>query len=170
MPWVSKGCLRKNYLRKMSCTWWTLFIQCPGLKFRVSEDWRQGLSDVVRHWVRVISRPYYFREEVCPGVEMKSTKLVLLTYKGETVRPLGETHMKVEYTGSQYTLPFLILRKETGALFWSKLAYRFQPRLEESARFESHWTFAKPSLCPWEKKWIITDPTWMLYWGTGFTK
>lgn len=86
----------------------------------------------------VISRPYYFREEVCPGVEMKSTKLVLLTYKGETVRPLGETHMKVEYIGSQYTLPFLIVRKGTGALVWSKLANRFQPRLEESARFETH--------------------------------
>ena len=48
---------------------------------------------------------------------MKSTKLVLLTYKGETVRPLGEAHMKVEYIGSQYTLPFLIVREGTGALF-----------------------------------------------------
>lgn len=65
----------------------------------------------------VTSRPYYLREEICPGVEMKSTKLVLLTYKGETVRPLGEAHMKVEYIGSQYTLPFLIVREGTGALF-----------------------------------------------------
>ena len=101
----------------MSCTWWTLFMQYPGLKFRATEDWRQGLSDVVRHWVCVISRPYYFREEVCPGVEMKSTKLVLLTYKAETVRPLGEAHMKVEYIGSQYTLLFRIVREGTGALF-----------------------------------------------------
>ena len=75
------------------------------------------MSDVVRHWVCVTSRPYYLREEICPGVEMKSTKLVLLTYKGETVRPLGEAHMKVEYIGSQYTLPFLIVREGTGALF-----------------------------------------------------
>ena len=65
----------------------------------------------------VISRPYYLREEICPGVEMKSTKLVLLKYKGETVRPLEEAHMKVEYIGSQYTLPFLIVREGTGALF-----------------------------------------------------
>ena len=154
----------------MSCTWWTLFMQYPGLKFRATEDWRQGLSDVVKHWVCVISRPYYFREEVCPGVEMKSTKLVLLTYKAETVRPLGEAHMKVEYIGSQYTLLFSNCTWGNWCFVWSKLAYRFQPRLEESGRFESHWTFAKPSLCYWEKKWIITDPTWMLYWGTGCTK
>ena len=82
------------------------------LKSRATEDWRQGLSDVVRHWVCVISRPYYFREEVCPGVEMKSTKLVLLTYKAETVRPLGEAHMKVEYIGSQYTLLFELYVRE----------------------------------------------------------
>ena len=48
---------------------------------------------------------------------MKSTKFVLLTYKGETARPLGEAHVKVEYIGSQYTLPFLIVREGTGALF-----------------------------------------------------
>ena len=41
------------------------------------------------------------------------------------MRPLGEAHMKVEYIGSQYTLPFLIVRERAGA-----------PRLEESARFE----------------------------------
>ena len=34
-----------------------------------------------------------------------------------TVHPLGEAHVKVEYLGSQHTLPLLIVHKGTGALF-----------------------------------------------------
>ena len=56
-----------------------------------------------------------FVKQVCPDIEMKSTNVVLLTYTGETVRPLGEAHVKVEYMGSQHTLPLLIVHK--GALF-----------------------------------------------------
>ena len=48
---------------------------------------------------------------------MKSTNVVLSTYTGETVRPLGEAHVKVEYMGSQHTLPLLIVHEGTGALF-----------------------------------------------------
>ena len=48
---------------------------------------------------------------------MKSTNVVLSTYTGETVRPLGEAHGKVEYMGSQQPLPLLIVHEGTSALF-----------------------------------------------------
>ena len=48
---------------------------------------------------------------------MKSTNVVLSTYTGETVRPLGEAHVKVEYMGSQQPLPLLIVHEGTSALF-----------------------------------------------------
>lgn len=48
---------------------------------------------------------------------MKPTSVVLSTYTGETVHPLGEVQVKVEYMGSQHTLPLLILREGTTALF-----------------------------------------------------
>ena len=61
--------------------------------------------------------PITFVKQVCPDIEMKSTNVVLSTYTGETVRPLGEAHVKVEYMGSQHTLPLLIVHEGTGALF-----------------------------------------------------
>ena len=48
---------------------------------------------------------------------MKFTNVVLSTYTGETVRPLGEAHVKVEYMGSQQPLPLLIVHEGTSALF-----------------------------------------------------
>ena len=49
--------------------------------------------------------PITFVKELCPDIEMKSSNVVLATYTGETVRPLGVAHVKVEYMGSQHTLP-----------------------------------------------------------------
>ena len=61
--------------------------------------------------------PITFVKQVCPDIEMKSTNVVLSTYTGETVRPLGEAHVKVEYMGSQHILPLLIVHEGTGASF-----------------------------------------------------
>ena len=61
--------------------------------------------------------PITFVKQVCPDLEMKPTNVVLSTYTGETVRPLGETHVNVEYMVSQHTLPLLVVRKGTTALF-----------------------------------------------------
>ena len=49
--------------------------------------------------------PITFVKQVCQDIKMKSTNVVLSTYTGETVRPLGVAHVKVEYMGSQHTLP-----------------------------------------------------------------
>ena len=48
---------------------------------------------------------------------MKSTNVMPSTYTGETARPLGEAHVKVEYMGSQQPLPLLIVHEGTSALF-----------------------------------------------------
>ena len=39
--------------------------------------------------------PATFFKEVCPNVEMEPTNVVLSTYTGETVHPLGEAHVNV---------------------------------------------------------------------------
>ena len=61
--------------------------------------------------------PITFVKQVCPDIEMKSTNVVLSTYTGETVRPLGEAHVKVDYMRSQQPLPLLIVHEGTSALF-----------------------------------------------------
>ena len=61
--------------------------------------------------------PLTFLKQVCPEAEVIPTRVVLSTYTGETVHSLGEVQVKVEYTGSQYTLPLLILHEGTTALF-----------------------------------------------------
>ena len=61
--------------------------------------------------------PITFVKQVCPDIEMKSTNVVLSTCTGETVRSLGEAHVKVEYMGSQHTLHLLIVHEGTSALF-----------------------------------------------------
>ena len=68
---------------------------------------------------------------------MKPTNVVLSTYTDETVRHLGEAHVKVEYMGSQHTLPLLVVREGTS----SALLFA-QTGLEEFAWFESHWALA----------------------------
>ena len=61
--------------------------------------------------------PLSFIKEVCPDVTLKATNVVLSTYTGETVHPLGEAFVNVEYSGSQYSLPLLIVREGSCALF-----------------------------------------------------
>ena len=60
--------------------------------------------------------PLSFIKEVCPDVTLKPTNVVLSTYTGETVHPLGEAFVNVEYSGSQYSLPLLIVREGSCAL------------------------------------------------------
>ena len=61
--------------------------------------------------------PISFIKEVCPDVKIDSTKVILSTYTGETVRPVGEACVNVEYLGSQYSLPLLIVKEGSCALF-----------------------------------------------------
>jgi len=61
--------------------------------------------------------PLSFIKEVCPDVTLKPTNVVLSTYTGETVHPLGEALVNIEYSGSQYSLPLLIVREGSCALF-----------------------------------------------------
>ena len=58
-----------------------------------------------------------FFKRVCPDVDMQPTNVVLSTYTGETVRPLGEAYVKVEYSGFQHSLPLLVVQEGTSALF-----------------------------------------------------
>ena len=60
--------------------------------------------------------PMSFFKRVCPDVDMQPTNVPLSTYTGETVRPLGETYVKVEYSGLQH-LPLLVVQEGTSALF-----------------------------------------------------
>ena len=78
---------------------------------------------------------------------MKPSNVVLSTYTGETVRPLGEAHVSVEYMGSQHTLPLLVVREGTTALFGRNWLSDVKLDLEEFAWFESHWTLAMLFLC-----------------------
>lgn len=61
--------------------------------------------------------PLTFLKQVCLEAEVKPTRVVLSTYTGATVHSLGEVQVKLEYMGSQHTLPLLILREGTMALF-----------------------------------------------------
>ena len=54
--------------------------------------------------------PMSFFKRVCPDVDMQPTNVVLSTYTGETVRPLGEAYVKVEYSGLQHSLPLLLVQ------------------------------------------------------------
>ena len=61
--------------------------------------------------------PMSFFKRVCPDVDMQPTNVVLSAYTGETVRPLGEAYVKVEYSGLQHSLPLLVVQEGTSALF-----------------------------------------------------
>lgn len=54
--------------------------------------------------------PINFFKEICPDVEMKPTNVVLSTYTGKTLRPLGEAFVEVENLGLQHSLPFLVVQ------------------------------------------------------------
>ena len=64
--------------------------------------------------------PTSFFKRVCPDVDTQPTNVVLSTYTGETVRPLGEVYVKVEYSGLQHSLPLLVLQEGTSTLFARK--------------------------------------------------
>ena len=51
--------------------------------------------------------PISFIKEVCPDVKIDPTNVILSTYAGEIVHPLGEACVNVAYSGSQRSLPLL---------------------------------------------------------------
>ena len=61
--------------------------------------------------------PMSFFKRVCPDVDMQPTNVLLSTPTGETVHPLGEAYVKVEYSGLQHSLPLLVVQEGTSALF-----------------------------------------------------
>ena len=61
--------------------------------------------------------PMSFIKRVCPDVDKQPTSVVLSTYTGETVCPLGEAYVKVEYSGLQHPLPLLVVQGGTSASF-----------------------------------------------------
>ena len=80
---------------------------------------------------------------------LKPTNVVLSTYTGETVHPLGEAFVNVEYSGSQYSLPLLIVREGSCALFgrnwlvdvkldWKNLPGQIQECCESNNLWKRH--------------------------------
>lgn len=61
--------------------------------------------------------PISFIKEVCPDVKIDPTNVILSTYAGEIVHPLGEACVNVEYSGSQRSLPLLFVKEGSCALF-----------------------------------------------------
>lgn len=61
--------------------------------------------------------PLSFLKEVCSDVTLKPTNVVLSTYTGETVHPLREAFVNVEYSGTQYSLPLLFVQEGSCASF-----------------------------------------------------
>ena len=62
--------------------------------------------------------PMSFFKRVCPDIDMQPTKVVLSSYTGETVRPLGEAYAKVEYLGLQHSLPLLVVQEALFGRNW----------------------------------------------------
>ena len=62
--------------------------------------------------------PTSFFKRVCPDIDMQPTKVVLSSYTGETVRPLGEAYAKVEYLGLQHSLPLLVVQEALFGRNW----------------------------------------------------
>ena len=54
--------------------------------------------------------PMSYFKRVCPDVDMQPSNVLLSTYTGETVHPLGEAYVKVEYS-------VLVVQEGTSALF-----------------------------------------------------
>ena len=61
--------------------------------------------------------PKTFYDQYCSNVPLKPTSVLLLTYIGETLYPLGEANIKLEYAGQEYSLPLIIVPKGSNALF-----------------------------------------------------
>ena len=64
--------------------------------------------------------PLSFVRKICPKIDMKPTNVVLSTFTGETVCPLGEAFVKVDYSGIQKTLPLIVVKevKDCGKRLW----------------------------------------------------
>lgn len=52
--------------------------------------------------------PISFIKEVCPDVKIDPTNVILSTYAGEIVHPLGEACVNVAYSGSQRSQPYFL--------------------------------------------------------------
>lgn len=61
--------------------------------------------------------PREFHEMYFPHLELQATKVVLSTYTGEQISPLGKVTVNVEYQGVKYSLPLLIMPEGTCPLF-----------------------------------------------------
>lgn len=68
----------------------------------------------------------------CP---LQSTSVVLSTYTGEKVHPLGEAMVKVEYKGVKYSLPLLITADGSCALFGRNWLFEIPLDWTESVRY-----------------------------------
>lgn len=60
--------------------------------------------------------PKDFYDRFCSHILSKPTAVLIATYKGEKIQPLGQIAVKKSYAGSEYFLPLLIVRQGSGAL------------------------------------------------------
>ena len=61
--------------------------------------------------------PKTFYDQYYSNVPLKPTSVLLSTYTGETLYPLGEANIKLEYAGQEYSLPLIVVPKGSNALF-----------------------------------------------------
>ena len=61
--------------------------------------------------------PKRFYDQYCANVPLSPTTVVLSTYTGEQIHPLGEATVKVTYSGTEYALPLLVVPSDSTALF-----------------------------------------------------
>ena len=59
----------------------------------------------------------YFYDKFCSHLPLKPTEVILTTYTGEKIKPLGEVKVDVEYANRNYSLPLLIVNAGTTAPF-----------------------------------------------------
>ena len=81
--------------------------------------------------------PKTFYYQCSSNVPLKPTSVLLSTYTGETLYPLGEAHIKLECAGQEYSLPLIVVPEGSNALFgcnWLqgvKLAWPNLPGLKQ---------------------------------------
>ena len=61
--------------------------------------------------------PMAFCEKFYSHIPLTPTAVQLSTYTGEKVQPLGKINVTVTYTGTEYSLPLLVVPQGCGALF-----------------------------------------------------
>lgn len=61
--------------------------------------------------------PKTFYDKFCSHIPLKPTQVTLSTYTGETIHPLGEVNVDVEYANTSHALPLLIVNTGTTPLF-----------------------------------------------------